>query len=131
VDNSPSKRDDVIEKLLYSPESVERCTMGMGDWLQNTLSSVNVSRESKGRNAYYNYIRDAVTPIKPFQDLAYELITTLGNNYDGGRAANFTVAAVTPMGPPHDMSDTMLLNPPTPMPAGSGYFPPEYGPFLL
>ena len=74
--------------------------MGMGDWLQNTLSSVNVSRESKGRNAYYNYIRDAVTPIKPFQDLAYELITTLGNNYDDGRAANFSVAAVTPMGPP-------------------------------
>src|SRR5207253_2452659 len=89
-DTSDNKRDAVIDKLLYSAEFTDKWTMWLGDLLQNTatLNSVNFNRNIQGRNAFFSYIQDAVYNDKSFRDIAFEVITGGGNNYDVG-AANF------------------------------------------
>lgn len=109
ADASPSKRDALIDVLLYSPEFSARWTMWMGDWLQNTQTSSNVSRQISGRNSFFNYIRDAVYSEKSLKDVAFDVLTRNGNNYEElNGPANFAVGAVTPGGPVQDMFDTML-----------------------
>lgn len=112
ADSSTDKRDALIDKLLYSPEFADKWTMWMGDLLQNTatLNSVNFNRNIQGRNAFYNYIRDAVFNQKSFKTIASEVITGTGNNYDIETAtANFPMAGSTSMGPAQDTYDTMLV----------------------
>ena len=60
ADVSPQKRDKLIEKLLASPEFVEKWTMWLGDLLQNTSTNAGaaVNRGAEGRNNFYRYIRD-------------------------------------------------------------------------
>jgi len=112
ADSSPDKRDAMIDKLMYSPEFADKWTMWMGDLLQNTsaLNSVNFNRNIQGRNAFYNYIRDAVHTQKSFKTIAREVITGSGNNYEIETAtANFPMAGSTNMGPAQDTFDTMLV----------------------
>ncbi|MGH9720625.1 MAG: DUF1553 domain-containing protein [Bryobacteraceae bacterium] len=102
-------RDALIDKLLYSAESTDRWTMWMGDWLQNTstLTAVGFQRQVNGRNAFHNYIRDAVFSQKSLRDVAWEMLTGIGNNYDAG-PANFPMAASTTGGPAEDNYDMLL-----------------------
>jgi hypothetical protein len=102
---SANKRDALIEKLLYSEEFTDKWTMWMGDWLRNTLQSSNVNRQARGRNAFYNYIRASVAMDKSLKDVAYEVITARGNNYETG-PANFVRGWATPNGPIQDTYDT-------------------------
>jgi Protein of unknown function (DUF1553)/Protein of unknown function (DUF1549) len=112
ADSSPTKRDDLIDKLVYSPEFSDKWTMWMGDLLQNTatLNSVNFNRQIQGRNAFFDYIQFAVYTEKSFQTIATEVITGTGNNYDIlTAAANFPMAGSTAMGPIQDTYDNMLV----------------------
>src|SRR5882672_10725892 len=112
ADNSPGKRDAIIDKLVYSPEFADRWTMWLGDLLQNTftLNSVNFNRNIQGRNAFFAYIQDAVYNAKSLKDVAIDVITGHGNNYTlGNGAANFPMAGSTSMGPIQDTYDTMLV----------------------
>jgi len=112
ADATPDKRDAVIDKLLYSREFGDRWTMWMGDLLQNTatLNSTNFNRQIQGRNAFFDYIRDAVYNQKSFKTIATEVITATGNNYDIPTAAsNFPMAGSTAMGPIQDTYDNMLV----------------------
>jgi len=112
ADTSPTKRDELINKLLYSSEFADRWTMWLGDLLQNTatLNSVNFNRNIQGRNAFFNYIREAVYNEKSFKTIATEVITGTGNNYDiPTAAANFPMAGSTAMGPIQDTYDNMLV----------------------
>jgi hypothetical protein len=112
ADTTSNKRDLLIEKLLASSEHYDRWTMWMGDLLQNTatLNSVNFQRNIQGRNVFYYYIQSAVYDEKPFDQIATELITGHGNNYDWGTAAaNFPMAGSTSMGPNQDTYDNMMV----------------------
>jgi Protein of unknown function (DUF1553)/Protein of unknown function (DUF1549) len=112
ADSTPNKRDMLIEKLLYSSEFSDRWTMWAGDLLQNTatLNSVNFNRNIQGRNVFYYYIQSAIYDEKPFDQIATEVITGRGNNYDWGTAAaNFPMAGSTAMGPIQDTYDNMMV----------------------
>lgn len=112
ADQSANKRDMVIEKLLNSAEFNDRWTMWLGDLLQNTatLNSVNFNRNIQGRNAFFSYIQNAIVTDKAFRDIATEVITAVGNNYDANTgAANFPMAGSTAMGPIQDTYDNMLV----------------------
>ncbi len=109
ADTTANKRDLLIDKLLNSPEYADRWTMWLGDLLQNTAASTNIARQANGRNAFYRWLKKAVTADKSYKDIAYEVVAAAGNNYDDTTGpANFPVGAITPMGPIQDQYDTML-----------------------
>jgi hypothetical protein len=109
VDRSSGKRDELIDRLLYSAEFGHRWTLWMGDLVGLTAQASNVNIQIDGRNAYYVWLRNAVMAGKSYKDIAYELIGGVGNNYDhASGAANYAVRGRTPMGPAQDTYDTML-----------------------
>src|SRR5262249_44956833 len=75
ADSSGGKRDAAIDRMLDSPEFIDRWTMWMGDLLQNTSKLVNASinRNAPGRNMFHAYIRDAVSRDKPLRTMAIEV----------------------------------------------------------
>jgi uncharacterized protein DUF1549/uncharacterized protein DUF1553 len=112
ADSSTAKRDALIDQLLNSPEFNDRWTMWLGDLLGNTskLANAAINRNAQGRTAFYQYIRDAVAGDKPLRQVAIDVITATGNNYDAGSgAANYAMGASTSMGPVQDTYDTMLV----------------------
>ncbi|MBM3773652.1 MAG: DUF1553 domain-containing protein [Acidobacteria bacterium] len=110
ADPNRSKRDELIERLLNSPEFVDRWTMWLGDLLQITSNSTNINRELQGRDAFQAWLKSSVASNKSFKDIAYEAVSAWGNTFDpASGAANFAVGATTPMGPVQDTYDTMLV----------------------
>ena len=109
ADTAPEKRNRVIDSLLYSPEFIDKWTMWFGDLVQNAQVLSNVNRQMVGRNAYHDWLRYSLADGKSLKDMAYELVSSAGNNYsrDSG-AANYAVGAQTPMGPSQDTYDAYL-----------------------
>ncbi len=109
----PNKRNDLIGKLLYSPEFVDKWTVWFGDLLQNSataLSTAAFARQIDGRNAYYNYIKKSINDGKSIRDMAWEAVAAGGNDYVSNTAAvNFAINASAANGPVQDTYDMMLL----------------------
>jgi Protein of unknown function (DUF1553)/Protein of unknown function (DUF1549) len=110
ADTTPTKRDVLIEKLLDSPEYVDKWTMWLGDLFQNVSAATNVSVGTLGRDTFYNYIKIGFANGSSFRDFAYQLVTATGDtgNYTSGGPTNFVYRNQTPMGPVQDSFDTTL-----------------------
>ncbi len=104
ADTSATKRDALVDKLIGSPEYVDKWTMFFGDLYKNNARSVNVTRFTGGRDAFYNYIKDAVSKNKPYNQMAREMIANDGDNFVNGEV-NFIVGGIVPMGPTQDTMD--------------------------
>jgi hypothetical protein len=106
-----NKRDELIDKLLYSPEFNDKWSVWFMDLISMTEGlSTNARRpQIEGRNSFNGYIRDAMANLRPIRDIVVETITATGNNYytENG-PANFAVLASTAMGPIQDTYDMML-----------------------
>ena len=108
-DTNSAKRDDVIDRLLYSPEFIDRWTMWFGDLLRNAQASSNVNLQAAGRNAFYGWIKSSIAGERSIRDIAWQSVAATGNTFYGDSgAANFVRGANTPMGPIQDTYDTML-----------------------
>lgn len=105
ADPNENKRDEIIDRLLNSPDFTYRWANWFGELVQNNRTSINVNLQNEGRNAFYEYFRMAINENRPIKDLAYEMIANSGNNYDSGQN-NFMVKTVTPGGPVQDRYDT-------------------------
>ena len=103
-DTDSEKRSHLIDRLLDSPEWVDRWTMWFGDLLNNTARSTGVVRYNEGRNAFQRYIRASLEEDKPYNQFASELIAAAGDNFELGEV-NFTVGGRMPMGPNQDTFD--------------------------
>ncbi len=108
ADTSTVKRDAAIEQLLNSQEFIDKWTMWMGDLLGNVSQAGNVSPGLGGRDSFYNYMKSAIGTDKSFRDIAYEMVTAIGDTSDpaGGGPSNFIYRMQTPMGPVQDSYDT-------------------------
>lgn len=105
----PNKRDAAIDRLIASPEFVDKWTMWFGDLLKNNSFPSNFDRQQEGRNAYHLYIRNTLRDDISLKDFAFDLVTGNGNSFDiTTGASNFPIASKTPMGPIQDTYDTML-----------------------
>ncbi len=104
ADSNTNKRDTLVDKLIGSPEYVDKWTMFFGDLYKNNARSVNVNRFSGGRDAFYNYIKDAVSKNKAYNQMAKEMIANDGDNFVQGEV-NFIVGGIVPMGPAQDTMD--------------------------
>ncbi|HEU0123391.1 MAG TPA: DUF1553 domain-containing protein [Bryobacteraceae bacterium] len=107
-DTNPVKRDALIDTLLFSQDYINRWSTWLADLVQNTRTAANVSQNVSGRNAMNDYLRQAVYRDKSFRDLAWELTTHSGNNYEIG-SVNWSVRTITPGGPAQDRYDTAFV----------------------
>jgi hypothetical protein len=83
-DNSPDKRQRLIEQLMQRPEFVDYWAYKWSDLL--LVSSNHLSDE--GVWSYYNWIRESVAADKPWNQFVYEIVTATGNARENG-AANY------------------------------------------
>lgn len=110
ADTDPAKRDRQIEKLLASEAFLDKWSLWLGDVLQNAAFAQNRSQQINGRNALYKWIRNALKEDKSWRDIAVEMLTVNGNNYDAGTAGtNFILRGFAPMGPAQDTYDLLLV----------------------
>lgn len=109
ADTNPSKRDAKVDALIGSPEFVDRWTMFFGDLYKLNAQASNVNREIPGRDAFYLYIKDAITRNKPYDQMARELIAATGDSFVDG-AANWPIGNTVAMGPPQDTYDGQAVN---------------------
>jgi hypothetical protein len=105
----PNKRSAAIDQLLHLPEFVDKWTMWMGDLLQNNANASNLNRNIAGRNAFYQFIRNAIQNDVSFKDMALQVVTATGNTYDAPSAAGFIANGFQPGGPTQDTYDMTLV----------------------
>ena len=104
ADSNTSKRDALVDSLIGTPEFIDKWTMFYGDLFKNTSQSTNVQRYIQGRDAFYLYLKDAVTQNKPYNQIASELISATGDSFEAG-ASNWPVGGTIAMGPAQDTYD--------------------------
>lgn len=110
ADPDPDKRNRVIDRLLSSGAFLDKWSLWLGDILQNAATAQNRSQQINGRNALYRWIRNALAEDKSWRDIAVEMLTVNGNNYDAGTAGtNFIIRGFAPMGPAQDTYDLLLV----------------------
>lgn len=80
-DSDTNKKSKLIDELIGSEKYVDRWTQWFGDLTRNFAIAMDAS--ARDRNAQYRYLRDAVSSNKPFNQVATDLITFIGN-YDQG-----------------------------------------------
>jgi len=106
ADDSPGKREAMIDKLLASDGFTDRWTMWLGDHVQNVQAATNRSVQFGERNAYYHYLHDAIAARKPYDRIVRELVSGAGNSESNG-AAVFADRQMQNNGPPQDTYDNL------------------------
>ncbi len=102
---SPTKRAELIEQLLSSPEYVDKWTMYFGDMFRNTRNGDVLVRGDQGRNAFYNWIKSSMQANKSYKQMATELIANKGTNSFEQGEVNFLLGSKTQGGPINDDYD--------------------------
>src|SRR5215475_9190988 len=113
ADTAANKRDALVDRLVGSPEYIDKWTMFFSDLFKVTARSTNVVRYSGGRDAFYNYIKNSISANKSYAQMATEMITSgsgaAADNFVNGEA-NFIVGGFVAMGPVQDTMDGRLVN---------------------
>src|SRR5438128_615462 len=108
-DTDPSKRDAKIDALIGSPEFIDKWTMFFGDLYRVNAQSSSVNRDIYGRDAFYLYLKDAVSTNKPYDQMARELIAAAGDSFEHGEV-NWPVGNTVAMGPAQDTYEGQAVN---------------------
>jgi hypothetical protein len=88
-DSRPTKvkRDEVIDKLVGSPDYIEQWTNKWADMLEVNRKFLG----DVGAKALRDYIRKAVAENKPYDKFAYEILTASGSNAEHPAAAYYKI----------------------------------------
>jgi hypothetical protein len=103
-DNDPNKRAALVDRLIGSPEYVDKWTMFFNDLYKNTSTSVNITRYRAGRDALYEHIKTAIAENKGYHQMAYDLIVATGDSFVNGEV-NFVLGGNVTGGPVQDIYD--------------------------
>ena len=109
ADSNPNKRDALVDSLVGSPEYVDKWTMFFSDLFKVTARSTNINRFDTGRNAFFTYVKNAISANKSYAQIATELINANGDSFVNGEA-NYIVGGTVPMGPAQDTMDGTAVN---------------------
>jgi hypothetical protein len=109
ADGDPSKREAKIDALIGSSEFIDKWAMFFGDLFKVNAQATNINRAIPGRDAFYLYIKDAITQNRPYDQIAQELIAATGDTFVNGNA-NWPVGNNVPMGPQQDTFDGHAAN---------------------
>ena len=112
ADTTADKRSKLVDELIAKPEFVDKWTMFFGDLFQNTTvkASTGTNRQAGGRNAFYAWIKDAISKNKPYNQVATELISAVGDDSFTTPTTNYLLGANVTMGPSQDIMDQMAAN---------------------
>ncbi len=78
ADTSPTKREQLVDRLLQTPEWADRWTMFFGDHFRNTRITAQVNRYNWTRDSFHLYLRDSLLENKPYDQMAREMLATEG-----------------------------------------------------
>jgi hypothetical protein len=107
-DPTPSKRANLVDQLLATPQWVDKWTVFYSDLFRNTARNSQITINNEGRNAFYKWIHDSLAAGKPYDQMATELIAAQGvNNTDQtlGGAMNYLILHTQGGGPVQDIYD--------------------------
>ena len=106
--SDPSKRAQLIDQLLASPQWVDKWTVFFSDLFKSTSANSQIVINNEGRNAFYKWIHDSLANGKPYNQMATELIDAQGNNNSDQTQGNmnFLVLAFQGNGPAQDVYDS-------------------------
>ncbi len=107
ADGSPDKRAKLVDELLASSAWTDKWTMYFGDLYQNVdvKQSTGLRRFPQGRNAFYQWIHDALAKNTPYNQMATELISTASTNTYSDGSANWILNGYITGGPGQDIMD--------------------------
>ncbi len=110
ADTTPTKRANLVDTLLASPEWVDKWTMYYGDLYQNTSRNTFVIRYEPGRNAFYTWIKSALANNMPYNQMASALISNHGLNSWNNGELNWLVGGWVIGSPVNDNFDQEAAN---------------------
>ena len=114
IDGRENKRAELIDRLLASPDWVDKWTLFFGDLFKNTSNKASSGTLTypEGRNAFYTWIHTSLANNKPYNEMAREIIAAQSaNTWDPQQAtANWIVLGRATMGPLQDTQDQVTAN---------------------
>jgi Protein of unknown function (DUF1553)/Protein of unknown function (DUF1549) len=108
-DTNTAKRDAIVDALVGNVDYINKWTTFFGDLYKNSATAANVVRYQQGRDAFYIYLKDALTQNKRYDLMAWELMVSNGDNWVDG-AANWAVGGTVAAGPAQDTYDGQAVN---------------------
>ena len=112
ADTTPDKRAKLVESLLSSPAWVDKWTMYYADLFQNSVQKTASGTVlfNEGRNAFNNWIRNALSNNMPYDEMARTLIAAKGANTYMQGELNWVVGGRVTGGPVQDTQDQLAAN---------------------
>ena len=80
ANTSETKREDLVDRLLETPEWADRWAMFFGDLYRNTRVSGQVNRYPEGRDSFHLYLRNSMRQNKPYDQMVREMIAAEGSS---------------------------------------------------
>ncbi len=105
ADSSADKRARLVEELLNVPEWLDKWTMYYGDLFQNTSVNTQQTMYQQGVVAMNNWIRNALSSGKGYDQMARELIAVQGTDSYATGEINWLVGGSMGGGPYQDHID--------------------------
>ncbi|HEY7330372.1 MAG TPA: DUF1549 domain-containing protein [Gemmataceae bacterium] len=89
ADSRPTrvKRDELVDKLIGSPEFIEHCTNKWADLLQVNRKFLG----EDGAKQFREYIRLAIADNKPYDRFVYDILTAHGSNLQEPAASYYKI----------------------------------------
>lgn len=106
ADNSPNKREKVIDQLLASDAFADRWTMWLGDLVQNVSVASSSVLGNVSRDGYYRFLRESIRSGKPYDVIVRQLISGTGDAVTHGEV-NYIIRDFQNNGPVQDTYDNL------------------------
>jgi hypothetical protein len=110
ADTTATKRADLVDALIGTPEFIDKWTMFLGDLYQNNSQNSQIRRYPEGVKAFNDYVRASLQANKPYDQMARDIIAATGNDSYTTGALNFLVGGVVTGGPIQDNFDQQTAN---------------------
>lgn len=81
LDHNPAKRHDLIERLLASDAYADYLALKWGDLLR-IKAEFPINLWPNAAQSYHRWIRDAIRENRPFDQVAHDLLTANGSNFE-------------------------------------------------
>jgi hypothetical protein len=91
ADSRPDKRARLIDTLLERPEYVDHWALQLGDLLQNRKERDHDVRGTKGVRAFHAWLRAQVAANRPWDALAWDVLTAKGKCTDNPAVGYYIV----------------------------------------
>lgn len=101
-----TKRIQLIDRLIESPEFNDKWSMWAGDWLRNNALGIYVNPVAT-RNQFHQWIRESIASRRSLREMASAVLTA-GEDSGAAQTGGFLAATEVNTGPKEDSWDNMF-----------------------